>query len=521
MRMLALAAALVCAGPLSAQQYDLLISGATVLDGTGAPGRQASVAVAGGRIVLVAPVIAQSEARRVIDASGLVVAPGFIDAHAHIESIIDWPGAESHIRQGITTAVGGADGGGQYPLAAYLTRVARARPAINVAYLVGHNTIRAQAMGRGQRAPTAAELARMRAMVTQAMRDGAFGLSTGLEYVPGTYATTGEIVELARAAAARGGIYTSHVRDEAAGVFASVRETIEIGRQAGIPVVITHHKVIGQPQWGLSERTLAMVDAARQDGVDIMLDQYPYTATATGLSILIPSWALAGRPSDFARRAATPGLRDSIVAGIVHAIRVERGFEDLRFVQFNSVPWQPALQGRTLHDWAVERELPTTPEMGAELIIEAQLLGGARVVYHVVDERDVQRIMRHPMTMIASDGALARPGSGHPHPRSYGTFPRVLGRYVREERVLTLEEAVHKMTGLPAARLGLEDRGRIAEGARADLVIFDPNTVGSPATFEAPHQYPTGIPFVIVNGQVAVEQGSMTAVRAGMVLRHR
>jgi dihydroorotase/N-acyl-D-amino-acid deacylase len=399
--------------------------------------------------------------------------------------------------------------------------VAQARPALNVAYLAGHNTIRAQAMGRGQRAPTPAELARMRAMVTQAMREGAFGLSTGLEYVPGAYATTEEIVALARQAAARGGIYTSHMRDEAAGVFASVRETIEIGRQAGLPVVITHHKVIGQPQWGSSERTLAMVDAGRQDSVDVMMDQYPYTATATGLSILIPSWALAGRASDFAERATTPGLRDSIVKGIVHAIRVERGFESLRFVQFNSVPWKPDLQGRTLEDWAVERGLVPTPETGAELIIEAQLMGGARVVYHVVDERDVQRIMRHPMTMIASDGALSRPGIGHPHPRSYGTFPRVLGRYVREQQVLSLEEAIHRMTLMPAARLGLEDRGRIAEGARADLVLFDPLTVGSPATFESPHQYPTGIPYVIVNGVITVADGRMTGSRAGMVLRHR
>lgn len=511
--------AAMAAAPLSAQQYDLLITNGTVVDGTGSAGRRADVAVRGGRIVLVRAGIAQGEARRVIDAAGHVVAPGFIDMHAHIDQLFSLPDMENYLRQGVTTALGGPDGGSPWPMARYVRNVARVRPGINVATLVGHNTIRAAVMGRAQRAPAPAELARMRAMVAQAMREGAFGISTGLAYVPGAYATTDEVVALAREAASRGGIYTSHVRDEASGVLNSVRETIEIGRQAGIPVVLTHHKATGRPQWGMSERTLAMVDAARQAGVDVMLDQYPYTATQTGISYLVPAWALADGDTAFARRATSPGLRDSILRGIVHNIRVERGFETLEFVQFAQVRWKPELQGRRLSDWAAERGVPNTPESGAELIVEAVLLGGARVVYHVLDERDVQRIMRHPLTMIGSDGGLSRPGDGHPHPRFYGTFPRVLGHYVRDERVLTLEQAVHKMTGLSAARLGLEGRGVIAEGAHADLVIFDPNTVGSPATFEQPHQYPTGIPYVIVNGRVALDNGQLVAGRFGVVLR--
>lgn len=504
---------------LPQQPYDIVITGGTVVDGTGAPGRRADIAVRRGRIVEIGGPFAASAAGRVIDATGHVVAPGFIDLHAHIEGIADHPAAENFVRQGVTTALAGPDGGSSYPIADYGRRITRARPGLNVATLVGHNTIRTRVMGRAQRAPRPAELRRMRAMVAQAMRDGAFGLSTGLAYVPGAYSATEEVVALAIEAADRGGIYTSHVRDEASGVLASVSETIEIGRQSGIPVVITHHKVSGRPQWGMSVRTLAMVDAARQQHIDVTLDQYPYTATQTGLSYLIPSWALADGDTAFARRVANPVLRDSIERGIVHNIRGERGFEELNFVQFALVPWRRDLQGRRLSDWAAERGLPNTPETGADLVIEAALSGNTRVVYHVLDEADVQRIMRHQTTVIASDGSLARPGEGHPHPRSYGTFPRVLGRYVREERVLTLEEAIRKMTFLSAERLGLHDRGRIAENAWADIVIFDPQTVGSPATFEQPHQYPTGIPYVIVNGHVAVDNGMLAEGRFGRFIR--
>jgi N-acyl-D-amino-acid deacylase len=284
-------------------------------------------------------------------------------------------------------------------------------------------------------------------------------------------------------------------------------------------VVLTHHKVIGKEMWGASARTLAMVDSARSAGVDVRIDQYPYTATSTGISVLIPPWALAGGDSAFERRLADPALRDSVVRGIVQLLLTDRGGGDLRRVQLARVAWQPSLEGRTLHDWAVERGLPPTPETGATLVIEAERRGGASAIYHVLDDGDVDRIMRHRQTMIASDGRLTRPGDGQPHPRAYGTFPRVLGRYVRERRVLTLEEAVHKMTGMPAATLRIGDRGRVVEGARADLTIFDANSVADRATFEEPHQYPIGIPYVIVNGTLAVDGGRFTGARAGRVLR--
>jgi dihydroorotase/N-acyl-D-amino-acid deacylase len=500
--------------------YDILIAGGTVVDGTGASRYRADVAVTGDRIALVSrqPILA-ARARRVIDATGLIVAPGFIDLHAHLDPLLRLPDAESHVRQGVTTALGGPDGGGHWPFTAYLDSAHALGVGMNVAFLAGHNTIRREVMQLDNRAPTPGELERMRGMVAQAMHEGAFGLSTGLRYLPGTFSKTDEVVALSKVAADSGGIYTSHLREEGLGLIEGVAEAIEIGRRTGITVVLTHHKVIGKPMWGASERTLAMVDSARSAGVDVRIDQYPYTATYTGISVLIPPWALAGGDSAFERRLADRAMRDSIVRGIVHNILTDRGGGDLSRVQLARVPWQKSLEGRRLHDWAVERGLPPTPETGAELVIEAERRGGVSAIYHVLDDGDVDRIMRHPQTMIASDGRLTRPGEGHPHPRWYGTFPRVLARYVRERHVLTLEDAIHKMTGMPAATLRLGDRGRIVAGARADLTIFDADAVADRATFEQPHQYPVGIPYVIVNGTLAVDGGRFTGARAGRVLR--
>jgi dihydroorotase/N-acyl-D-amino-acid deacylase len=503
-----------------AEPYDLLIVGGTVLDGTGAPGVRADVAVRGDRVVAVSTTpLARDGARRVIDAAGRIVAPGFVDLHAHLEPLLQLPLMESALRQGVTTVLGGPDGGSPLPLAPYLDSVTAARPGINVAHLVGHNDVRRAVLGMSDRAPTAGELARMQGLVARAMGEGAFGLSTGLLYLPGTYATTDEVVALARAAADSGGIYTSHLRKEGLGLFEGVGEALEIGRRARIPIVLTHHKAVGRAMWGQSVRTLAMVDSARRAGTDVMIDQYPYTATHTGIGVLVPSWAMAGGTAAFEQRLAQPALKDSIVRGIVFNILNDRGGGDLSRVQFSRVGFDRTLEGKTLKDWADRRSLAPTPENGATLVLEAVRRGGANAIYHVLDEGDVARIMQHPQTMIASDGRLSRPGDGHPHPRAYGTFPRVLGRYVREQRLLALPVAVHKMTGLPAARLGLRDRGVLRVGAMADVVVFDPATVRDQATFEAPHQYPVGIPTVVVNGVVAVDGGVPTGVRAGRVLR--
>ena len=500
-------------------RYDLIVAGGLVYDGSGAAPVRADVAIAGARIVRVGDLAGATATRR-LDAAGLAVAPGFIDLHAHLDPIRALPECESSLRQGVTLALGGPDGGGPWPFADYLAEVEKLPLGINVAYLAGHNSIRRAVLKLVDRAPTAAELAAMGGMVDQSMRDGAFGLSTGLKYLPGTFAKTDEVVALARVAARHGGIYTSHLREEGMGLLPAVTEAIEIGRQAGLPVVLTHHKVIGQPSWGASVRTLALVDAARGRGQDVMIDQYPYTASYTSISVLIPSWALAGGDAAFKTRTADPAMRARLKAEIVEAILTDRGAGDVSRIQFSKVTWKTNLEGRTLRDWCVERGLAPTPDHGADLVIEAELAGGAGCIFHAMDDADVERIMRHPQTMIASDGRLSRPGEAMPHPRGYGTFPRVLGHYVRDKKVLTLETAIHKMTQLPALRLGLKDRGVIATGAVADLVIFDPAKVRDRSTFTAPHQYPEGIPFVIVHGTAVIDGGKLTSARVGRVLRH-
>jgi N-acyl-D-amino-acid deacylase len=514
----------VLAGAAGAQgaPYDLVITGGTVVDGSGAAGVRADVAIRAGRIVLVSrEPLPASSGRRTIDARGLVVAPGFIDLHAHLDPILQMPDAQSAARQGVTLALGGPDGGGPWPFGAYLDSVAAHPLGINVAFLAGHNSIREAVMGTENRAPSRGELRQMQQMVAVSMGEGAFGLSTGLRYIPGFYSTTDEVVALAAVAADSGGIYTSHLREEAVGLIDGVAEALEIGRRAHIPVVLTHHKAVGRLMWGKSVVTLAMVDSARRAGTDVMIDQYPYTASSTSLDVLVPPWALAGGHAALGRRLEDPALRDSITRGVVEYLLNDRGGGDLRRVQFGRVGWDPSLNGKTLRDLVVREGREPTLENAAPVVLEAVLKGGASMVFHIIDDGDVRRIMAHPQTMIASDGRLVRPGNDVPHPRAYGTFPRVLGHYVRDEHVLTLPQAVHKMTGMPAARLGLGDRGCVRAGCVADVTIFDAATVRDVGTFEDPHHYPEGIPFVIVNGVAVVDHGTFTAARPGRVLRHR
>jgi N-acyl-D-amino-acid deacylase len=520
--LLGLVAGLLLVAPLAAQkpEFDVVIKGGTVIDGTGGAPYGGDVALKGDRIALISrrPIDAKRGARA-IDAKGKVIAPGFIDMHAHLDPLPDLPGAESAVRQGVTFALGGPDGGSPLPLGPYMEARERQRIGINVGYLVGHNTIRQRVMGMVMRAPTPDELRSMKALVAEGMGQGAFGISTGLRYLPGNFAKTDEVIELSRVAADSGGIYTSHLREEGLGLIEGVAEAITIGREARIPIVLTHHKAVGTKMWGQSVRTLAMVDSARRAGIDVMMDVYPYTATSTGLAVLIPTWAFDGGDTAFTRRLADPALRDSIKRGIVFNILNDRGGGDLSRVQFSSVRWQPELNGKTLADWARQRGLEPTPENGAELVIEGQQKGGGSMIYHVLDEADVQRIMRHPQAMIGSDGRLSRPGETSPHPRAYGTFPRVLGRYARDLKLFPLEIAIYKMTGQSAARLKLRDRGVLRAGYFADVVIFDPATIADKSTFEQPHQYPVGIDFVFVNGVAAVDTGTFMDARSGRVLK--
>lgn len=503
-----------------AQTYDLIVTGGTIIDGTGAPRYRGDLAITGNRIALLSRTpIPRSAARRTIDATGLIVAPGFIDLHAHLDPIMAMPDAQSHVRQGVTLALGGPDGGGPFPFGSYLDSVSSRPLGMNVAFLAGHNTIRSRVMGTANRAPTPAELERMKQMVAQSMGEGAFGLSTGLRYVPGFYSNVDEVVALSQMAADSDGIYTSHLREEGVGLIGGVAEALEIGRRAGIPVVLTHHKAVGRLMWGKSVVTLAMVDSARKAGTDVMIDQYPYTASSTGLDVLVPPWALAGGTAQLRARLNDPVLKDSITRGVIEYLLNDRGGGDLKRVQFSSIRWDPTLNGKTLHDLVVRSGKAPTMENAAPVVLDAVLRGGGSTIFHVIDEGDVRRIMAHPQTMIASDGRLNRLGDAVPHPRAYGTFPRVIGKYVRDEHVLTLESAVNKMTGMPAARLGLAEHGCLKAGCIADITIFNAATVRDVATFEDPHHYPEGIPFVIVNGVPVMDGGTFTQARPGVVLR--
>lgn len=499
------------------QQYDVLIKNGTIYDGSGKNSFKADIGIKNQKIIAIGK-LGKATAKKLIDATGLAVAPGFIDLHTHIEAIHETPDAESHVRQGVTLALGGPDGGGPWPFGKYLADLQKKPLGLNVAFLTGHNTIRTNIMKLDNRAPTAEELEQMKKQVAQSMSEGAFGLSTGLKYLPGTFSKVDEVIALSKVASSYGGFYTSHLREEGLGLIPAVQEAILIGRDAHIPIVLTHHKVVGKPSWGNSVKTLFLVDSANKAGLDIQIDQYPYIASYTSISVLIPSWSLAGGNADFKNRIANPVLRDSIKTEIIYNILTDRGAGDISRIQFSKVAWMKELEGKTLADWCLMRKLEPTPENGADLILEAESNGGSGMIFHAMEDADVDRIMKHPKTMIASDGRLSQPGVGHPHPRAYGTFPRVLGYYVRERKVLTLQEAIHKMTGLPALRMGLKDRGIIKKGNFADITIFNPAKVKDKSTFEKPHQYPEGILYVLVNGVATVDNGKFTSNRAGKVL---
>ena len=525
---------------------DLKIEGATVVDGTGRPGSRADVGVRDETIVAVGD-LSREPAGRTLNASGRVVAPGFIDMHSHSDWRL-WGNrrAESKIRQGVTTEVVGNCGFSPAPTSAeyldelrafalfiptgmdfswrsvgeYLRAFDRDGTALNVAQLVGHGTLRVAAMGFARRAPTAAELKTMQRLMTDAMNDGAWGLSTGLIYAPGSFATTDEIVTVARSAARYRGFYASHIRGEGATLLDAVREAIQVGREAQIPVQISHVKAAGRPHWGKVAEALALIDAARAEGLDVMGDAYPYTASSTSLRTALPDWALEGGVSAMLERLNSAEMRDRIRTDMErpggHSIMDRMGWEN---VMIAWCPKRKDAEGKRISQIATDRNLEPIDAV-FELLRDAQ--GVASMILFQLDEADFRRVITHQAIMVGSDGsALATTGEmsvGKPHPRSYGTFPRVLGHYARDERLLSLPEAVHKMTGLPARRLGLRDRGEIRAGARADLVVFDPRRVADQATYEDPHRYPTGIEQVVVNGRFVIKDGEHTGSLPGRVL---
>ena len=504
--------------PASAE-FDLVIHGGTVVDGTGGPRFVADVGVRDGRIVSVSREgIDPDLGARALDADGAVVAPGFIDNHAHIQTTIhEHPLAENFIRQGITTIIASLHSGDQPdPLDAYGMSL---DVAPNVGFFAGHTWTRKQVLGLDNRAPDAGELDRMRELVRVAMEQGALGFSTGLLYVPANFAETEEVIELAKVASPMGGIYVTHMRNEATGLLDSVRETIRIAAGADIPAQINHHKAAGVTQWGWSEQSLALIDSARAAGLDVTHDLYPYTASSTGSSILFPQWALAGGAEAFAERVADADTRARMEDEMRRIFTEDRTGGDLSRIQFRVLPSDPSYNGMRLADLARDRGLPNALDVGIDLAIELQLAGGFSAIYHAMDEADVIRILQHPISMIETDGDPVAYGVGYPHPRSYGAFPRVLARYVRELGVLSLEEAVRKMTSMPADQISQTERGRIAEGAFADLVVFDPETVADQATYTDPHRYPVGVRHVVVNGVPVLVESALTGERPGIWIR--
>lgn len=499
--------------------YDLLILDGNIIDGSGSAAYRGDIAVADGKIAKIGD-LDGAGASRVIHAGGLTVSPGFIDLHSHADrNIGDNPGAENYLYQGVTTILTGNCGKSPVDLESYFQSIEASGIALNLGIFIGHNDVRRAVMGNDNRAPTAEEQLQMEELVKKAMEAGAFGLSTGLIYLPGTYSETGEVISLARVAASEGGIYATHVRNEFDLVVEAVEEAITIGREAGIPVEISHFKVADNTMWGDSVITLGLVEKARAKGLDVMIDQYPYTAGSTGLANVIPAWARAGSREDFQARLDDPATRARIKADSIRILNGARAAGDLSRITVASFEGHPEYSGKTMAEVTIMNGLEPTVENGAEVAMNILYDGDGSAIYFMMNEEDVRNILQAPFTSIASDSSAVTFGEDVPHLRNYGTFPRVLAKYVREQKVLDLEQAIYKMTGLPASRISLGSRGTLEEGMIADINIFDPGTVKDNDDWARPHQYASGFEYVIVGGIPVIDQGRSTGLRPGKILK--
>lgn len=496
------------------QQADLLITGGQVIDGTGSGPRVVDIGIRGDRIVFLGDARkAKISATRLIDARGLIVSPGFIDPHTHAGSDLSTPGRNNNLNylmQGVTTVVVGNDGGGSPHPGKILGAWEKRGIGINAVLLVGHGAVRAEILGPGDVQPTPEQLESMKSLVRGAMREGAFGLSTGLFYVPGSFAHTEEVIELAKAAAESGGYYDSHMRDEdsySIGLLGSIAETIRIARESKIPVHISHIKALGPQVWGKSIEAIAMVEKARAEGLDVTADQYPYTASGTSLvASLLPPWAQAGTQSEILARLDDAAVRPRLLQEMDANLRRRGGPNSLLFTSSEA----PELLGKKLAAVAKERNLP--PTEAALQIMRERKLAGLAVASFNMDEADVLRFMKQPWVMTGSDGSAG-------HPRFYGTFPRKLRLYVFEKKVLPLPAAIHNSSGQTAQVLKIPERGILRAGYYADIIVFDPATLADQSTYEHPEQLATGMKYVVVNGTLAVDQGKYTGALAGRALR--
>lgn len=497
--------------------YDLIITNGRIVDGSGNPWFRADIGIKDGRIARIGRTD-PSQASKTIDAKGQIVAPGFIDVHTHVESIYSLPAAENFVRMGVTTLVTGNCGSSATDVSQFLGRIKEKPLAVNLSTLIAHGSVRREAMGSDDRAPTPDETRKMEALVEQAMKDGAVGLSTGLIYVPGTYAKTDEITNLARIVARYGGLYVTHMRNEGEKVGDAIRESIQIGEQAGLPVEISHFKISSKKMWGQTPMTIGLIRDARARGLMVTVDQYVYTASSTSLDSRMPTWLRAGGFEEGKKRLADKTTRERVVKEMKEGLK-RSGFKDYSYARVASYGSDRSFNGKSIAE--ITKEVRGKSDVGSQIeqILTMYEAGGAGMVFHGMNEDDVQRIMREPFTMIASDSGVREVDESVPHPRGYGNNARVLGRYVRELRLLSLEDAIRKMTSLPAQTFGFRDRGMVREGFAADLVIFDEKIVSDRATFEKPHQYPAGFTYVLVNGGLIMANEQMTGERTGMALR--
>lgn len=506
--------------PSSAQtSADILIKNGRILDGTGNSWTWGDVAIKDGRILQIGKNL-NSAAAKTIDAKGLIVAPGFIDVHTHIEGDeIKNPTTDNFIYDGVTTVVTGNCGSSNVDIKSYLQQLDSLKLSINVATLIGHNDVRKAVMGTANRKASPEEIRKMAALVERAMQDGAVGFSTGLIYIPGTYSSTDEVVALAKAAAKYKGVYASHMRDEGDSVVDAINEAIHIGREAKIPVEISHFKLSGQQNWGRSKETLPMVIKARAEGLDVTIDQYPYTASSTSLSTLLPDEVLADGQDSIVARLNRKSVRKYVSDYMLKKL-AKRKLKHWSYAVVAYYKADTTLNGKSIEQINLGMGRKHKAKDETETVMDMMIKGGASAVFHGMSDEDVKRIMGYPFNMFASDASIRVYNNGAPHPRGYGTNARVLGKYVRDEKVISLEEAVRRMTSLPAQKFGLKDRGLLKEGFAADLVIFDEGEVQDLSTYEKPHAYSKGFVYVIVNGVVTVQEGRHLAHRNGKTLRN-
>jgi N-acyl-D-amino-acid deacylase len=496
---------------------DILIKSGKIIDGTGNSWYYGDMAIKDDKIIKTGQHLNFS-ANKTIEASGFIVAPGFIDVHTHIEGDeTKQPTADNFIYDGVTTVVAGNCGASNVDIAKYFSFIDSLKLSVNVATLIGHNDVRKTVMGRANRDATPDEMQQMENIVDKAMRDGAVGLSTGLIYIPGTYTKTPEIVALAKVAAKYNGIYASHMRDEGDSVTYAIEEALIIGREAKIPVEISHFKLSGQQNWGRSKETIPMIEAARREGIDVTIDQYPYTASSTSISTLIPDEILADGQDSIKARLQRPDIKKYVISSMLKRLK-KRKLKHFSYAVVANHAADTSYNGKSIEQINLMKGRKHKAKEEALTVIDLMINGGAGAVFHGMSEEDVKRIMQYPFNMFARDASIRVFNAGVPHPRGYGTNARVLSKYVREEKVISLEEAIRRMTSLPAQKFQLKDRGLLKEGMAADIVIFDENEVKDVSTYEQPHAYSKGFHYVIVNGVLTVDNEKHNGARAGKAL---